>query len=185
MQWTLDTTHSEVEFAVKHLMISTVKGRFKTFAGSGTTDAAGNLEAVRMEIATASVDSNVAQRDDHLRSADFFDVEHHPSIAFESTRIAHDGTRVTVDGMLTIRGVANPVTLTGEYMAPTRDPWGKQRAALAVTGKINRKDWGLVWNVALEAGGVMVSEEVKLRVEVEAVMVEPSGADAELATAGA
>ncbi|MEA3245878.1 MAG: YceI family protein [Gemmatimonadota bacterium] len=188
MQWTLDTTHSDVEFAVKHLMISTVKGRFRTFSGSGTTDAAGKLQAVRMEIDTASVDSNVAQRDDHLRSADFFDVERHPSMVFESTRVTQSGADVTVEGTLTIRGVAKPVTLVGEYTAPMKDPWGKRRAALAVSGKINRKDWGLAWNVALEAGGVMVSEEVKLRVEAQAVVADEAGAqaaDAELAAAGA
>lgn len=180
MQWTLDTTHSEVEFAVKHLMISTVKGRFRTFKGSGTTDAAWRLTAVRMEIDAASVDTNVPQRDDHLRSADFFDVGNHPVITFESTRIEQDGSDVTLDGILTIRGVAKPVTLVGEYTAPTKDPWGNQRAALSVSGKINRKDWGLVWNMALEAGGVVVGEEVKLHVEVEAVMAE----EADAATAG-
>lgn len=188
MRWTLDPTHSDVEFAVKHLMISTVKGRFKTFSGSGTTDAAGQLQAVRMEIDTASVDTNVAQRDDHLRSADFFDVERHPSMVFESTRVAQSGTDVTVEGTLSILGVAKPVTLVGEYTAPMKDPWGNQRAALAVSGRINRKDWGLGWNVALEAGGVMVSEEVKLRVEVQAVVADDAraeAADGELATVGA
>lgn len=183
MQWTLDTTHSEVEFAVKHLMISTVKGRFRTFSGTGTTDAKGRLEAVRMTIDAASVDTNVQQRDDHLRSPDFFDAAAHPALTFESTRVHQNGPDVTVEGTLTIRGVRKPVTLTGEYAAPSRDPWGNARAALAVSAKISRKDWGLTWNMALEAGGVVVSDEVKLRVEVEAVAAEPSGA--ELAVAGA
>jgi polyisoprenoid-binding protein YceI len=181
MQWTLDTTHAEVEFAVKHLMISTVKGRFKMFTGSGRTAEDGRLESVQMAIDTASVDTNVQQRDDHLRSPDFFDAANHPEMTFQSTKVTQAGSDVTIVGDLTIRGVTKPVTLTGEYIAPSKDPWGNSRAALAVGAKINRKDWGLGWNMALEAGGVVVSDEVKLRVEVEAVA--QAAADAELAVA--
>lgn len=169
MRWTLDPSHAEVEFAAKHLMISTVKGRFRKFSGTGTTTPDGRLSAVEMEIEAASLDTNVQQRDDHLRSPDFFDAAKHPTLTFRSTRITHVGEDVTIVGDLTIRGNTHPVTLTGEFTAPSTDPWGNPRAALAVSGKINRKQWGLVWNQALEAGGVVVGEDVKLRIEVEAV----------------
>ena len=172
MRWNLDTTNAEVEFAVKHLMISTVKGRFKTFAGTGETAQDGTLTAVEMSIDAASIDTNVQQRDDHLRSADFLDVATFPKLTFRSKSIVQQGTEVSVAGNLTIRGVSRPVILTGEYTAPSKDPWGNSRAALVVSGKLNRKDWGLVWNQVLEAGGVAVGEEVKLHIEVEAVAVQ-------------
>jgi polyisoprenoid-binding protein YceI len=171
MRWNLDTTHAEVEFSAKHLMISTVKGRFKTFSGTGETNPDGTLKSVDMTIEAASLDTNVQQRDDHLRSADFFDVANHPTLTFTSTAISQQGSDVTVTGNLTIRGTTRPVTLAGEYTAPTKDPWGNQRAALEVSARINRKDWGLVWNMALEAGGGVVSEEVKLHIAAEAVAV--------------
>ncbi len=169
MQWSVDATHAEVEFAVKHLMISTVKGRFRTFTGTGETDASGQLRSVRMSIEAASLDTNVEQRDAHLRSPDFFDTANHPEIAFQSTAIVQKGSDVTITGDLTIRGTTRPVTLTGTYALPTTDPWGNPRAALAVSATINRKNWGLGWNQVLETGGVVVGEDVKLRVEVEAV----------------
>jgi polyisoprenoid-binding protein YceI len=183
MQWTLDPTHAEVEFAVKHLMISTVKGRFRNFTGVGTTRADGTLGAVTMTIDATSLDTNVGQRDDHLRSADFFDVGNHPQLTFASTGIKQHGSDVTITGDLTMRGVTRPVTLTGEYTSPSKDPWGNPRAALAVTGVVNRKEWGLNWNMALEAGGVVVGEDVKLRIEVEATAAQTAGVN-EVATAG-
>lgn len=177
MQWTLDNTHADVEFAVRHLMISTVKGRFRQFTGTGTTAPDGTLTGVEMTIDAASIDTNSEQRDGHLRSADFFDVANHPQLAFKSTKVVQAGSDVMITGDLTIRGVTKPVTLTGEYAAPSTDPWGNTRAALAVSGKIGRKDWGLVWNQALETGGVVVGEDVKLRVEVEAVGAEVETTD--------
>jgi polyisoprenoid-binding protein YceI len=177
MQWTIDTTHAGVEFAVKHLMISTVKGRFTRFSGTGTTGPDGALSSVAMTIDAASIDTNTAQRDAHLRSPDFFDVAAYPEITFQSSAIEQRGSDVTITGALTMRGVTKPVTLTGEYTAPSKDPWGNQRAALAVDAKINRKDWGLTWNQALEAGGVVVADEVKLRIEVEAVATAPQAAE--------
>lgn len=172
MRWNLDTTHAEVGFAVKHLMISTVKGHFKTFTGSGETNGDGSLKSVEMLIDTASIDTNVGPRDDHLRSADFFDAATHPTIAFRSTTVTQNGSDVTIRGNLTMRGTTRPVTLTGEYTAPTTDPWGNPRAALVASTKINRKEWGLVWNQVLEAGGVAVGEDVKLHIEVEAVAAQ-------------
>jgi polyisoprenoid-binding protein YceI len=171
MNWNIDPTHAELGFAVKHLMISTVKGRFRTFSGTGTTNPDGTLASVAMQIDVASLDTNVVPRDEHLRSADFFDVAQHPQLTFTSTAIRQTGSELNITGDLTIRGVTRPVTLTGEYTAPSKDPWGNSRAALAVSGKISRKEWGLTWNQALELGGVAVGDEVKLHVEAEAVAV--------------
>lgn len=175
MRWTLDPTHAEVEFAVKHLMISTVKGRFKAFTGSGETDPSGKLTSVAMSIDTSSVDTNALQRDEHLRSPDFFDAAKFPALTFRSTAVRQSGPDVSITGDLAIRGTTRPVTLTGEFNGPAQDPWGNSRAALAVHATINRKDWGLGWNMALEAGGLMVSDEVKLRIEVEATAVQETG----------
>ena len=168
MKWNIDVTHSQAEFAVKHMMISTVRGRFTKLAGFGESDASGKLTSVQMDIETASIDTNQAQRDEHLRSPDFFDAANNPSISFKSTKIEQNGDDISITGDLTMKGVTKPVTLKGEYSSPVKDPWGNQRAALTVSAKINRKDWELGWNMALEAGGVIVSEEVKLSVEVEA-----------------
>jgi polyisoprenoid-binding protein YceI len=171
MQWTLDTTHSAAEFAVKHLMISTVKGHFKTFTGKGETDPDGTLTSAELTIDAASISTNVEARDNHLRSADFFDVARFPTITFKSTRIEQEGTDITITGNLTMHGETKPVTLKGELTAVVTDPWGNPRTALAVAARINRKDWGLKWNQALEAGGWTVGEDVKLSVEFEAVGV--------------
>ena len=146
MRWTIDTTHAEVEFSAKHLMISTVKGRFRTFSATGETNPDGTIKGMEMTIDAASLDTNVQQRDDHLKSADFFDVANHPNLTFRSTKVTYQGDQLTIVGDLTIRGTTRPVTLTGEYTAPAKDPWGNLRAALEVSTKINRKDWGLVWN---------------------------------------
>ena len=171
MKWNLDTTHSAASFAVKHLMISTVKGQFKKFSGAGETNPDGTLKSVEMTLDVASIDTNENRRDEHLRSADFFDAANHPALTFRSTRIEQKEGDVTITGDLTIRGTTRPVMLKGEFAAPVTDPWGNARSALAVTGKINRKDWGLTWNMALEAGGLMVAEDVRLSIEVEAVAV--------------
>jgi len=172
MKWNLDTTHSAAEFAVKHLMISTVKGHFNTFTGTGETNADGTLKSAELTIDATSINTNVEARDTHLRSADFFDVEKFPKITFRSTKIEQKGADITITGDLTMHGETKPVTLTGEHTAAVTDPWGNQRSALAVTAKINRKDWGLHYNMALEAGGWVVGEDVKLSVEFEAVAVK-------------
>lgn len=172
MKWTLDQTHAAAEFAVKHLMISTVKGQFRKLDGQGETNPDGTLKDVSLTIEVASIDTNVGPRDDHLRSPDFFDAANHPTLTFRSTRITHDGNDVAIAGDLTIRGTTRPIVLKGEFTPPSKDPWGNQRAALAVTGKLSRKDFGLLWNQVLETGGVAVGDEVKLHVEVEAVAAE-------------
>ena len=169
MKWNLDTAHSAAEFAVKHLMISTVKGRFNTFTGTGETNADGTIKSAELSIDAASINTNVEARDNHLKSADFFDVEKFPKITFKSTKIDQKATDISITGDLTIHGVTKPVTLKGEFTAPVTDPWGNSRSALAVATKINRKDWGLHYNQALEAGGFVVGDEVKINVEFEAV----------------
>ena len=169
MQWKLDTTHTQVGFSVKHMAISTVRGRFTKFDGAGETDDAGALTSARFTIDAASIDTNQEQRDAHLRSADFFDVDQHPTITFASTGVTQAGTDVTITGNFTMHGVTRPLTLTGEAAAVVKDPWGMTRTALTLQGKLNRKEWGLSWNQALELGGLMVSEDVKLSIELEAV----------------
>ena len=169
MKWTLDTSHSHTDFSVKHLMISTVRGRFTKMEGTGETNADGTLKSAVLKLDTASIDTSTPQRDDHLRSADFFDAAKNPTIEFTATKIDQSGTDATIVGNLSMHGVTKTVTLKGEITGPITDPWGNARMALNVSGKINRKDWGLTYNSVIEAGGVMISEDVTLTVEVEAV----------------
>src|SRR5512133_1366790 len=169
MHWTLDTTHTQVGFSVKHMAISTVRVRFTKFDGSGETDASGTIVKARVTIDASSIDTNQEQRDAHLRSADLFDTEQFPTIVFESTSIMQSGTDITITGNFTMHGVTRTLTLKGETSPVVRDPWGMTRTALTLDGKLNRKEWGLTWNQALELGGLMVSEDVKLSIELEAV----------------
>lgn len=188
MQWKLDTAHTQVGFSVKHMAISTVRGRFTKFDGTGETDANDRLVKASFTIEAASIDTNQEQRDAHLRSADFFDAEKFPTLSFESTSIQQDGTDITITGNFTMHGVTKPVTLKGETAPVVKDPWGMTRTAVTLEGKLSRKEWGLTWNTALEFGGVMVSDDVKLHLEIEAVSSEAAAADAtepETATATA
>ncbi|MCX5762467.1 MAG: YceI family protein [Gemmatimonadetes bacterium] len=169
MQWKLDTTHTQVGFSVKHMAISTVRGRFTRFDGAGETDDAGRVTKAGFTIDTASIDTNQEQRDAHLRSADFFDAEGHPTLTFTSTSVTQDGSDITIVGDFTMRGVTKSLTLKGETAPTVKDPWGMTRTALTLEGKLNRKDWGLSWNQALELGGLMVSEDVKLSIDLEAI----------------
>lgn len=176
MKWTLDTTHTQVGFSVKHMAISTVRGRFTKFDGAGETDASGKLVQARVQIDAASIDTNQAQRDAHLRSADFFDAEQYPTITFESTSLSQQGSDISITGNLTMHGVTKSITLRGEAAPVVKDPWGMTRTALTLEGTLNRKEWGLTWNQALELGGLMVSEDVKLSIELEAVAAAESQA---------
>ena len=169
MKWNLDAAHSHADFSVKHLMISTVRGRFTKMEGTGETNADGTLKSAVLTLETASIDTNTPQRDVHLRSADFFDAAKNPKTVFTSTQIEQSGTDVTIVGNLSMHGATHPVTLKGEMTGPITDPWGNPRMGLNVSGKLNRKEWGLTYNSVIEAGGVVISEEVKLTVEVEAV----------------
>ncbi|HEY5220208.1 MAG TPA: YceI family protein [Gemmatimonadaceae bacterium] len=169
--WTIDTTHSTAEFAVKHLMISTVKGRFGKVDGTvSVTDATPAVVAVDVTIPVASIDTREEKRDAHLRSPDFFDAEKFPTITFKSTGFSGSTTaEFQLTGNLTIHGVTRAVTLKGEAAGTVKDPWGGERSGFSAATKINRKDFGLTWNAALEAGGVVVGEEVKISIEVELV----------------
>jgi polyisoprenoid-binding protein YceI len=176
MIWNIDTSHATVGFSVKHMAISTVRGAFNVFTGSGETDAAGVPTSIAMEIDATSISTNNEQRDAHLKSPDFFDVATFPKLAFRSTRISGTRDDLTIVGDLTIRGVTKTVTLAGELSQEVKDPWGNQRTSIVATGKLSREQFGLTWNMALEFGGVMVSDEVKLHIEVEAVAVAPVAA---------
>ncbi len=178
-EWTIDASHTLVEFAVKHMMIATVKGRFGEVSGKIVLDEA-SLEnsSVEVEIDAASIDTRNADRDAHLRSADFFDVETHPKLTFRSRRVELEGEgRFRVIGDLTIRGTTREVVLEVEDQGRGKDPWGGERAAFSARTEIDRTDFGLTWNAALETGGVLVSDRVRISLEVEAVRVaEPAAA---------
>lgn len=170
-RWNIDPAHTEVGFSVKHLMISTVRGRFADVRGTITLDetdlASGSVEA---EIATASIDTRQEQRDVHLRSPDFFEVERFPTITFRSRSVQPaKGDRLRVTGELTIRGVTREVELEVTDEGRGKDPWGGDRLAFSATTTIDRRDFGLTWNQALETGGVLVSNEIKISIDVQAV----------------
>jgi polyisoprenoid-binding protein YceI len=167
--WTIDASHSHLAFAVKHLMISTVRGQFSDVTGSATWNAEEPARSrVEVRIGTASIDTREPQRDAHLRSADFFDAERFPALTFVSRRVEGDlSGQFTLVGDLTIRDVTREVVLKGSAEGVTNDPWGGERAGFSATGTINRRDFGLTWNQALEAGGVVVGDEVKLSIDVE------------------
>ena len=169
--WTIDPAHAEIGFAVRHLMIATVRGRFGAVSGTVTVDEENpHNSKLDVTVDVNSIDTRQEMRDNHLRSADFFDVENHPTMHFLSKRIEGDvHGEFRVVGDLTIRGITREVALTATLEGRTRDPWGNERAGFSATGKINRRDFGLNWNQALETGGVMVGDEVKLTIDVELV----------------
>jgi polyisoprenoid-binding protein YceI len=168
--WKIDPSHSHVEFAVKHLMISTVKGRFADVEGL-ITIVEGNPSAssVTATIKAASIDTRTDQRDEHLRSADFLDAAQYPEITFKSKRIAGDTSEFKVTGDLTIRGVTKEITLETTNEGSIKDPWGGERIGFSAKSKFDRRDFGLTWNQAIETGGVVVGNEVKVSIEIEAV----------------
>lgn len=169
--WTIDPAHTTVEFSLKHLMISTVRGHFGAVSGTIVLDEQDPAaSSVTAEIDVTSIDTRQEQRDAHLRSADFFDVEKYPSITFRSTRIeALGGGEYKVHGDLTIRDVTRQVVLETTDEGRGGDPWGGQRAGFSATTKIDRRDFGLTWNQALETGGVLVGNDIKISLEVQAV----------------
>jgi polyisoprenoid-binding protein YceI len=169
--WAIDASHSKIGFRVKHLMISNVLGNFREFEGKITTE--GNdfsTAEIAVSLSTASVDTEIADRDTHLKSADFFDAANFPKITFTGSALKDLGDDMyELTGDLVIKGVTNKVVLSVEFGGLMADPWGNMKAGFSITGKINRKDWGLNWNAALEAGGVLVSEEVKIACDIELV----------------
>ena len=166
--YSIDPTHSNVEFAVKHMMITTVKGRFSDVKGTLTIPDKGQ-PSIDVTIAAASIDTRTDARDNHLRSADFFDVEKFPEIRFVSTRADRTDDGWKLAGDLTIKGITRPVSLTVTEEGAGVDPWGNQKVAFSATGKFNRTEFGLTWNAALEAGGVLVSEDVKVSIDAQLV----------------
>jgi polyisoprenoid-binding protein YceI len=174
MRWNIDASHSTAEFSVRHLMITNVKGRFGALEGWVEYDPERPGDTrIEATIDATSIDSREEKRDAHLRSADFFDVEHHPKLTFKSTRVTKSDDGFDVVGDLTIRGVTKEVTLSVEGpSSQSKDPWGNTRIGASATGKINRKDWGLHWNAALETGGVVVSEQVKLSIDVSLIQAK-------------
>lgn len=172
MTWQLDASHSHIGFSVKHMMIATVRGQFQTYTGTlelNTEDITKSV--ITGEIDVASINTREPQRDDHLRSADFFDAATYPTISFKSTKIEQvDGNEYRITGDITIHGVTKEIVLDAEYAGIHKDPWGNTRTGFTATGSLNRKDFGLNWNAALETGGVLVGEKVKIELEVEAVL---------------
>jgi polyisoprenoid-binding protein YceI len=175
--WTVDPVHTSAEFGIRHLMITTVRGRFTDVQGTVVTDDADPAKgSVEVTIGAASIDTREAQRDAHLRSADFFDVEKHPTITFRSTAIrdlSDDDFKVVGD--LTIHGVTRQVVLDATSEGRARDPWGGDRAGFHATTKIKRSDFGLTWNQLLEAGGLTVADDVKITLEVQLVKKADQG----------
>ena len=178
--WRIDAAHSAVGFAVKHMGISTVRGSFAAYDGVIATGEGLALRRIEVTIDPASIATGVERRDNHLRSPDFFDVAGHPTMRFVSTRVtAESPTRFRVAGNLTMRGVTRPITLTVETLGDAvRDMEGKRRTGGTAVATINRKDWGLSWNQALELGGMLVGEDVTLTIEIEAVAQEAAMAAA-------
>jgi len=176
--WNLDTVHSGIDFTVRHMVVSKVRGRFAKFTGSVALDE-GDLtrSTVEATIDASSIDTGTAQRDEHLKSADFFDVEHFPQIRFRSTGIEKlGGDRYRLTGALTIRDVTRPIALDVEYGGRGKDPWGNERVGFTARGALDRKDFGLKWNQALETGGVLVSDRVELELDLQAVKAAAAAA---------
>jgi polyisoprenoid-binding protein YceI len=170
--WEVDPAHSSVSFSVRHMMISTVRGQFRTFSAKATGDPAAPTSAtIEATIDAKSIDTGNEKRDTHLKSPDFFDVEKFPTITFKSTKIESAGAgKAKLTGDLTIHGVTKPVVLDVEYPAATiKDPMGNTKAGAHATTRIDRKDFGIVWNKAMDGGGIMVGDDVDVTIDVEAV----------------
>jgi polyisoprenoid-binding protein YceI len=168
--WSIDASHSEVSFKVRHLGISKTRGRFGTFTGEIVVADDPEQSRVDVEIDAASIDTKDAGRDEHLRSADFFDVASFPTLTFVTNGVTRRGDDWVVTGDLTIRGVTRPVVLETEVTGLATDPWGNDRVGFHATTEVNREDFGLTWNAALEAGGVLVGKTVQIDLDVEAVL---------------
>ncbi len=169
MSLSLDTTHSSVEFAVRHMGLAMVRGRFEKFDVDAAVNDQGVPTRISATIDASSINTGTEGRDQHLRSPDFFDVEQYPTITFESTSIERRGDKYVIDGNLTMKGVTKPASLEADVTDFVADPWGSKRIAAEASGKINRTDWGLTWNQVLEAGSLLVGEDVRFNLAVELV----------------
>ena len=178
MSWNLDTTHSQIQFSVRHMMISKVRGEFPKFSGSISLDENNPATAsLDITIDVSSINTREAQRDGHLKSPDFFNVEVYPNITFKSTSVKVTGSNTAVlTGDLTIRDVTKPVSLDVEFLGFAKSPWGTTNAGFTASGKINREEFGLGWNVALETGGVLVGKDIELNIEAELIKAPETAA---------
>jgi len=185
MAWKIDTVHSHVSFSVKHMMVTTVRGKFNSYRGSVRLDPKDFTRSrFEGEIDIASIDTGNVDRDNHLRTNDFFDAANHPKITFRSTGIEAKGDgEYVVHGDLTIRGVTKPIALDVEFRGTSKSPYGQTLAGIGVSGTLNRKDFGVNFNAILETGGVAVGEKVKLELDIEAIEVQDAPAVSSSATA--
>lgn len=175
--WNIDTTHSDLHFSVRHMVFAKVRGRFAAWSGAVKLDPKDlTRSSVEVEIEAHSIDTGVADRDQHLRSGDFLNVEQFPKLRFVSSGVEKAGERYRLHGDLTLRDVTKAVVLDVEYGGQAKDPWGNQRVAFTATTSIDRRDFGLAWNQVLEAGGVLVGERIDIEVEVQAVEAADSRA---------
>jgi polyisoprenoid-binding protein YceI len=165
--YAIDKSHSTVEFVARHLMISKVRGRFTDYDGTVVIGEGPEDTSVEVSVDLASVDTNDPKRDDHLRSADFFEIDKHPRMTFKSTRVTQDGDGWKLTGDLTVRDVTRPVTLDVEFEGASTTPWNTSAFGFSATGEIDRDDWGISWNAALETGGMLVGKKVKIELNVE------------------
>ena len=167
-RWQIDGAHTSVEFVARHLMVTKVRGAFADV--SGTIEVGDDPLESRVTVAlqTNSITTGDESRDAHLRSQDFFDVERHPEMTFSSTKVRADGDAWILDGDLTIKGVTRPVSLDVAFLGTVEDPWGNTKAAFSATTEIEREDWGLTWNVALDSGGLLVSKKISIEIELQA-----------------
>lgn len=171
--WAIDPTHTTVEFIGRHLVFTKVRGRFTGVSGAVTVADDPNASSVEITLDATSITTGTPDRDAHLKGEDFFDVDKYPVISFKSTSVEWKGHEGTVTGDLTVRGVSKPITLDVELTGVVTDPWGGDRAVFSASGEVDREDWGLVWNMALESGGVLVSKKIRLEIETEIVLQKP------------
>jgi polyisoprenoid-binding protein YceI len=168
-RWQIDPGHTELAFIGRHFMLTKVRGRFTGLTGVIEVAEEPGDTMVDVTIDTTTVESGNEARDEHLRSADFFDVEHYPAATFSARASGWQGTRGALAGELTLHGITRPVTLQAEYLGYTADPWGGNRVVFTAAGTVNREDWGLTWNLPLDGGGLLVSREIRIEIELEAV----------------
>ena len=173
-RWQIDPGHTELAFTGRHLMLTKVRGRFTGLSGAIQVAEAPGDSTAEITIDMASVESGNQARDEHLRSADFFDAARHPTATFSAHAADWQGTRGVLAGELTLRGITRPVTLQAGYLGYTADPWGGHRAVFTAAGTVNREDWGLTWNLPLDGGGLLVSKEIRIEIELEAVLQPPA-----------
>jgi polyisoprenoid-binding protein YceI len=171
--WAIDPTHTTVEFIGRHLVFTKVRGRFTGVSGAVTVADDPNASSVEITLDATSITTGTPDRDAHLKGEDFFDVDKYPVISFKSTSVEWKGHEGTVTGDLTVRGVSKPITLDVELTGVVTDPWGGDRAVFSASGEVDREDWGLVWNMALESGGVLVSKKILIEIETEIVLQKP------------